>query len=157
MLTLHTHTHTASDLSGWKLYFRCDVCSSYNWTCEHKMGNLTWVMEVRNGLLFVFSHCGWEDTHANPRLSLHAPVEERGGQNQKQQQQTQNSSYYKLNHCWSFISCRDVVAGHHESHLLTMIATSWLLSYYNPSVSSAVKKNRVERFTRRIKRLRLYL
>ncbi len=64
--TAHTYAHHL--WSQWMKVMLQVWCCSYSWTCEHKMGNLTWVMEVRNSLLFVFSRCGWKDTRGNPRL-----------------------------------------------------------------------------------------
>ncbi len=96
----HSPAHIISDLSEWKLYFKCDTCSSFRWTCVHKMCNLTWGMEVRIDLLSVLNHCRIKDTDGKPHLSARGAAD-----------------YYSLNH-----SCRSWPS---QVSSQTMIAASW--------------------------------
>lgn len=108
---------------------------------EHKMIKLTHVMEVRNWVCCLFSAIVDKSTLMETSSPCTPWSRGRGGQNQKHRQ-PQNSSYYKLNHCGSFINCR----AHQGSQSLTMIAASCLLSYHHPNISSAVKNKRVTRW-----------
>lgn len=114
-------------------------------------------MRDRGGLLFVSSHFGWKDSYGHPCLPVALLYQSRTGE-------------VKIRGSSGSPRIAVIISEITDGHLsttemqqpsrvpsLTMIAASWLLLYYDPNVLSAVKNNRIKRYTRWMKQQWLYL